>query len=256
MNLVDFLFSTAYWPQRWRCGTWTEALGYTHIIAELMIWGAYMTIPLLLVYFIRKRKDFPFHRVFFLFAAFIVACGFTHLIEAIIFYYPVYRFLGLILIITALVSWGTVIALVPTLPKVLALPSLENVNTLLKKDLGHINERLEVAVHTLHAGIWDWDLKKDRMTMTDSLIRMLGIPTSMKIQPSSKFLDLIYFEDRDRVIKEIQEKKNEEGVHNQFFRMHFKDQEPFFVQFGWKAIFDSNNQPHRIIGTVVSKNSQ
>ncbi len=56
---------------------------------------------------------------FFLFAMFILACGTTHLIEAIIFNYPVYRLAGVVKFITAVVSWITVIALIPVIPRVM-----------------------------------------------------------------------------------------------------------------------------------------
>ncbi len=63
--------------------------------------------------------------IFLLFGAFILACGTTHLMEAFIFWWPAYRLAGLIKLFTALVSWGTVVALVPAVPKVLAMRSPE-----------------------------------------------------------------------------------------------------------------------------------
>jgi len=53
--------------------------------------------------------------VFLLFGAFILACGTTHLNDAIIFWNPVYRWAGVVKLCTAVVSWGTVFAIVPTL---------------------------------------------------------------------------------------------------------------------------------------------
>ena len=48
-------------------------------------------------------------------------CGTTHLMEAIIFWWPVYRLAGLIKLFTALVSWGTVFALIRVAPRFLAM---------------------------------------------------------------------------------------------------------------------------------------
>ncbi|MBC7968230.1 MAG: PAS domain S-box protein, partial [Fuerstia sp.] len=62
-------------------------------------------------------------RVFVLFGAFILLCGTTHLMEAIIFWWPAYRLAGVLKFITALISWGTVVALVPIIPGVLAMRS-------------------------------------------------------------------------------------------------------------------------------------
>src|SRR5205823_5696470 len=75
------------------------------------------------------------HSIFWLFGAFIFACGFGHLIEAIIFWQPVYRFSGLVKMFTALVSWGTVIALVQIVPRALHLPGLARLNDELKAEV-------------------------------------------------------------------------------------------------------------------------
>src|SRR5262249_32873494 len=80
-------------------------------------------IPCVLGYFVLRRRDIPFRSVFLLFGAFILACGTTHLMEAIIFWWPAYRLSGMIKLFTAIVSWGTVLALVPVTPKVLAMRS-------------------------------------------------------------------------------------------------------------------------------------
>ena len=75
---------------------------------------------MVLIFVASQRKNVPFHRIFFLFAAFILACGFSHLVDAVTFYVPVYRLLGLIKGLTAVISLVTVAALVPALPRALA----------------------------------------------------------------------------------------------------------------------------------------
>jgi hypothetical protein len=88
-QIKDFfsgLFSTRWWPARWHCGKWTEFHGWLYIAAELMIWAAYFAIPLLLFRMITQRTDLPFPKIFWLFIAFILLCGSTHLMDAIIFW--------------------------------------------------------------------------------------------------------------------------------------------------------------------------
>ncbi|MDA8746219.1 ATP-binding protein [Rubripirellula amarantea] len=134
--LVKF-FDTGDFPARWQCGNWSDFLGWLHIGSDLATFAAYYAIPIVLVYFARKRRDFPFKRIFWLFAAFISACGTVHLIEAVIFYYPIYRISGLMKLFTAIVSWGTVIALIRYLPLVMHYPSLADTNERLKKEIIH-----------------------------------------------------------------------------------------------------------------------
>lgn len=86
VEFLTHLFDTTSYPPRWRCGKWASFEGWLHIISDLCIWFSYITIPALLLYFARRRHDLPFHKVFFLFGAFIICCGFTHLLEAVIFW--------------------------------------------------------------------------------------------------------------------------------------------------------------------------
>jgi PAS domain S-box-containing protein len=120
-DFLSHLFDTAGFPPRWKCGDWTPGHGWLHVLSDLAIWSAYFAIPCILAYFVLRRKDIPFRPIFWLFGAFILACGTTHLMEAIIFWHPLYRLAGVIKLLTALVSWGTVVALVPTIPKALAM---------------------------------------------------------------------------------------------------------------------------------------
>ena len=113
------LFDTSDFLPRRLCGNWTEEHIWLHMASDALIWLAYVSIPMLLIFF-AYRRQVPFHRIFFLFAAFILACGFTHLVDTVTFYTPVYRLLGLLKFITAAVSCATVLALVPTLPRALA----------------------------------------------------------------------------------------------------------------------------------------
>jgi PAS domain S-box-containing protein len=119
LESLSRLFDTNGFPPRKECGTgWTDQLIWLHAGSDLFIWLAYVSIPLVLLYFTRRR-DLPFPRLFVLFALFILACGTTHLIDALMFEYPVYRFAGVMKLVTAVVSWATVIALVPVVPRVM-----------------------------------------------------------------------------------------------------------------------------------------
>ena len=79
------LFNTDDFPARWNCcreGTWETGHGLLHIISDVAIFLVYTAIPLMLLYFVFRRKLGAFLPVFWLFAAFILACGFGHLIDA------------------------------------------------------------------------------------------------------------------------------------------------------------------------------
>jgi PAS domain S-box-containing protein len=124
-DFLSKLFDTSDFRSRWHCGNWTAGHGWLHIVSDLGVWSAYVAIPCVLGYFVLRRKDIPFRTIFLLFGAFILACGTTHLMEALMFWWPAYRLAGVIKLLTAVVSWGTVLALVPVTPRALAMPSPE-----------------------------------------------------------------------------------------------------------------------------------
>ncbi len=98
--------------------SWTPTLLWLHATSDLLIWLAFVSLPLILLYFSRRR-DLPFSRLFVLFALFILACGTVHLLQALALEYPIHRFTGVMKAVTALLSWITVIALIPIIPRVM-----------------------------------------------------------------------------------------------------------------------------------------
>jgi PAS domain S-box-containing protein len=121
-DFFDFfkgLLSDKGFIPRWVCGDWTDFHGWFYIISDGLIWLAYFAIPILLFYYLVKRSELPFLRVFWWFIAFILFCGLTHLIEVVIFWYPVYRLSAFVKFLTAIVSIATVFALIKHLPKAL-----------------------------------------------------------------------------------------------------------------------------------------
>ena len=119
-QVIEFfnnLFSAEDWPARWVCGEWSSFHGWLYITSDIAIWLAYFVIPAIIIFFIQKRHNLPFLPVFWLFGAFIILCGSTHLIDAIMFYWPGYGLSALLRVLTALVSLATAFVLIRDLPK-------------------------------------------------------------------------------------------------------------------------------------------
>lgn len=119
------LFDTSLWPKRWNCGVWSPLHGWIYIISDLLIWLAYFAIPVLLGFFVYKKQveNIPFKTVLVLFIIFILACGFTHLMDAAIFWWPAYKLSAVLRAGTAIVSLVTVFSLIKVIPDVLELKS-------------------------------------------------------------------------------------------------------------------------------------
>lgn len=131
-QVTDFLsnlFQADDWPPRWFCGEWSSFHGWLYISSDIAIWLAYFIIPAIIIFFIQKRQNIPFLPVFWLFGAFIILCGSTHLIDAIIFWWPAYRLSALLRLLTALVSMATAFALIRELPKLIELKPEDELKT-------------------------------------------------------------------------------------------------------------------------------
>ena len=122
-NFLQTLFSSDGFMPHGHCYLWKPGVLWLHIMSDAWIALAYYSIPFTLVYFIRKRRDVPFNWMFLCFAAFIIACGTTHLMEIWVIWHPTYWLSGTIKALTALVSVPTAILLVRLLPQALVLPS-------------------------------------------------------------------------------------------------------------------------------------
>jgi len=123
------LLDSSDWPARWHCGRWTPFHGWLYIISDVLIWSAYFAIPLFIIKYISKKQDTRFTRLYFLFAAFILACGATHFLDAVAFWVPAYRLSALVRFVTGIISWVTVGYLYKFLPLAFSLKSpaqLEN----------------------------------------------------------------------------------------------------------------------------------
>ncbi len=105
------------------CYDWNSGVIWLHVISDGTITLAYYSIPITLLYFVRKRKDLVFDWIFVCFAIFIVACGTTHLMEIVNIWHPTYWLSGLIKAITAIVSIMTAVLLIRLMPKALRIPS-------------------------------------------------------------------------------------------------------------------------------------
>ena len=128
MEFLKHLFSPSFMPHGY-CYLWDPGIVWLHIISDALITLSYYSIPVALVYIVRRQGDLPFNRVFWMFATFIMACGTSHAMEIWNIWHASYFLAGLIKATTAGVSVLTAVMLVPLLPKIIALPSPTHLRT-------------------------------------------------------------------------------------------------------------------------------
>src|ERR1700760_669992 len=97
------------------CLLWEPELIWLHVVSDATIAASYFSIPIVLSIFVSKRRDVDFGFIFWAFAIFITACGFTHVLSIVTLWVPVYGIEGLVKATTALASIITAVMLWPLL---------------------------------------------------------------------------------------------------------------------------------------------
>jgi len=115
------------------CFLWEPGLVALHVVADALIALAYFSIPIFLIWVLRKRGDLPFSWLLGMFALFIVSCGMTHVMAIWVIWHPDYWVEGAIKWVTALASVGTALMLIPLTPKILRIRSPEQAQSLIEQ---------------------------------------------------------------------------------------------------------------------------
>ena len=123
------------------CYLWDPWIVWLHVVSDALIALSYYAIPVALIYLLYKRRDLPFHWPFWMFGLFILSCGTTHLMEVWNVWHASYLTSGVIKAITAAASVVTAVALLPLIPRAVALPSPQQFQALNRELHRQIVER-------------------------------------------------------------------------------------------------------------------
>lgn len=146
-ELSRVLAVNGYLPHGY-CISWSPALLTTYVVSDILIFLSYFSMPAALGYFAHRRRDFPYRWLLWLFALFIMACGTTHLMGAVVIWQPLYGLDAALKALTALVSVITAAMLWPLIPHALKLPSpdqLQRINAELEREIS-VRKHAEVAL--------------------------------------------------------------------------------------------------------------
>lgn len=226
-DFITQIFDTSGFPPRWNCGQWSDAHGWVHILSDLAIFGAYAAIPIsITAYVVIKKQEVAFRRLYWLFAFFILSCGFTHFIEATIFWHPWYRLSAMVKVITAVLSWATVVALIKILPVAFQLPGTAKLNNQLRKEVKERQQseaalqksaaQLELAMEHSGLGDWSWEESTQLCKLSRRAAEILGLSPD---RPSTwqDVLAKIAEEHRPHVLESFQNAAKNEAVVDEEF---------------------------------------
>ncbi|HEX4605523.1 MAG TPA: ATP-binding protein [Candidatus Angelobacter sp.] len=146
---VPGIFSSQFLPHAF-CYTGDAGLISAHLISDALIWLSYVVIAGTLVYLVRQLKnEMPFQWMFLAFGLFIIACGFTHFMEIVTLWKPVYWVSAYVKIITAVASALTAVALPPLVPRIRELAKSAARSREIQDELAASNRELEAFSYSV-----------------------------------------------------------------------------------------------------------
>ncbi|MXV16653.1 sensor histidine kinase [Hufsiella ginkgonis] len=256
VEFISGLLNTDNWPPRWHCGSWTDFHGWLYIVSDLLIWASYFAIPLLLFRMIRRRPDMPFPKIVWLFIAFIVLCGTTHLIDAIIFWWPAYRLSALIRLFTGIVSLVTVYALYKILPVVYSLRTVDqlayeiNERKVAEEKLAASEFLLSEAGRIGRLGGWELDLITRKRAWSKAVYDIYGLPYDHDINATDPF-DFFPEQSKKRV-KDVIAKALKDGTKWDIeLQIITSDQSVIWARSLGEVVYDAAGTPCKMRGVFM-----
>lgn len=137
---MEELLSTEGFVPRALCGQWSRILIVASVGGNVLIALAYFAIPVVVLYLHRRL---PHSQLLYWTALFILACGVTHVLDALMFVWPAYRLLSFVLLVTGLISWRAAYLLALALPKLLQYRPPEVVE--------HLEAQVAIKTHELES---------------------------------------------------------------------------------------------------------
>ncbi|XHX79288.1 MAG: hypothetical protein RBJ76_04980 [Stenomitos frigidus ULC029] len=198
------LFSAGDFILHGHCYLWRPLLVWLHLLSDSAIALAYYAISFFLVSLARQREDLPFRPLFWLFGAFIVACGTTHLMDVWTLWHPVYWLVASLKVVTAIISVSTAVVLFQRMPQALALPSTAQLAAVNRRLQAEIEEhkateaalrdreaKLRKAHRIARMGHWEYDVMTESVTWSEELFRLFGATPTAHAIPYAE--QLTYF---------------------------------------------------------------
>jgi diguanylate cyclase (GGDEF)-like protein/PAS domain S-box-containing protein len=211
------------------CLLWDPGLIWLHAGSDLLTAAAYFSIPLALIMMARRRPDPVYGRMFWLFAAFILACGGTHLMAILTLFIPAYWAEGAIKAFTALLSVVTAYRVWPLLAAA---------------------ERSEARYRLLSENAADVVFERDlalRLTyVSGACLEMFGYrPEELS---AGAAIGLVHSEDRRQVIDALRDVVGGVSRRNVTYRARRRDGTWIWVESAMRLIRDPRGRPGAITG--------
>ncbi|WP_200163405.1 PAS domain S-box protein [Cerasicoccus arenae] len=253
-------FNTDGFHAHWHNGGWSIFHGWMHIVLDAVIWMSYIAIPLTIFWYLRHRPHVANRGVFYLFIVFILMCGLTYLMEAVVYWWPAYRLLGLLKALTAIVSVATVISLLSLLPQLLRAPTAKTLEAeitkreLAEKRLIESEDQFRTAMTYAPIGKALVSVEGKWMQVNKKICELLGYTEEELLKMD--FQQITHPDDLDSDLQLLKQtlvgEIDEYSIEKRYFR---KDGNIVFVQLS-VSLIRKENKPKFFISQIVDISAQ
>ncbi|MEI6746117.1 MAG: ATP-binding protein [Methylococcaceae bacterium] len=144
-TLIDYFGNSSFIPHGY-CLSWNATLLWMHAGSDVLLTFAYYSIAISLMFFVHKSKNLPYSWLLIMGVLFIITCSTTHLMSAVLIWFPLYWLDAYVKVIAATVSVATAIAMYWVIPLALKLPSSTQLQAEIDKRRTLTNELTKTAV--------------------------------------------------------------------------------------------------------------
>ncbi|MDX8399425.1 MAG: response regulator, partial [Gallionellaceae bacterium] len=113
-----------------------------------------------------------------------------------------------------------------------------------------MEERLSLSQKIAHYGLWDWNIQTDELTWTDEIYRIFGLQAQQFDANYSAFVERIHPEDREAVVRAVQEAVKLNLAYEIEHRIVTPDGKVRDVLEKGQVYSDANGMPIRMVGVV------
>lgn len=242
------------------CYLWQTELVSLHVASDIITALSYYSIPAMLIYFVRQRKDLPFPSIFWLFGLFIASCGTTHIMDVWTLWHPDYWVSGLLKAFTAIISLHTALTLFPIIPQALALPTPEKVRQINQEitqaKQAHLEsevqkQRLALSLQAAQTAAWDWDITENKVFWTQEHELIFGYEPGNPYRVYEDWASRVHPEDLPKVegiIKEAMD--NRRAEYQCQYRIVWPDGSIRWIDATGRTFYDEQGQPSRMVGVL------
>lgn len=253
------LFDTTGFSPRWVQGeAWSQDpwVSWIHILSDFVIFLTYFAVPLVVHHFIKQRRDIRFApSLSILFAVVLFACGFIHLIECILFWWPIYKFSGIVKLFAALASLIGAFYVTRFLPLALELKRGTDYETVVKErlqaeeEMRSLSERLQLATKSGGIGVWEYNLNTGKLVWDEELYKLYGVTEENFGGQYMSWENLVHPEDKDEAVANLESAMRGESIFDTEFRIIWpKDGSIHNIRAHGALISDDEGTPSRMIG--------